>query len=91
MLNSRTKASTLGRGENISPSPISRELQLVGSKLKKLRETRKESLYRAAKGLRMSASALKKIEGGLKSYRILTLDKICVYYGTTAYEILGPG
>ena len=60
----------------------------VAVKLKKFRADREETIAEAAMGACLSKASIKKMESGEEDYRITTLYKICVYYGTTLYDIM---
>jgi DNA-binding Xre family transcriptional regulator len=75
--------------EKKSKHPVSLDShKVIAVKLKKLRAGRGESIDEAAKGARISKASLKVLESGEKDFRILTLWKICKYYGVNIGEII---
>ena len=62
--------------------------KVVGARLRRLRLKKGLSIAKVAQEAKISSKTIKYMEEGTKDYRILTLDRICKYYGTTVYNLL---
>ena len=60
----------------------------IGERLKAAREGQKKEIREVARGCNMKVKALERIEAGQSNFRMLTIDRLCHYYGISRVGIM---